>query len=207
VKTSIPNGKRPSSLPAIHIGSFLSGKIFVPINLPDYLRRDGFMDIAKDRVAILEYTVRLDDGSYVKGENGPVSLNFVAGYEQVLPALEARLLGLEQGAEAEFVIPAAEAFGEYDESQVQERTFEVFPEGRTLQAGRWAVATNEETQTQYGYFVRKRTDSSLVLDFNHPLAGKALHYRVKVVHVRDALKEELEYLRPCEHASDQEGTS
>ncbi|MCE5243964.1 MAG: peptidylprolyl isomerase [Syntrophobacteraceae bacterium] len=164
------------------------------------------MDIAKDRMVILEYTVRLPDGSYVKGENGPVSLNFVAGYEQILPALEARLLGLEQGQETEFVIPAAEAFGEHDESQVMEKTFEEFPEGRTLQAGRWAVATNTETQAQYGYFVKKRNEESVVLDFNHPLAGKDLHYRVKVVHVRAASGEELEYLRPCEHAEDAEAS-
>ena len=159
------------------------------------------MDVAKDRLTILEYTVRLDDGSYVKGEDGPVSLNFIAGYEQVLPALESRLLGIEQGTELDLVIPAREAFGERNESQVQEKSFTEFPEGRSLEPGRWVVATNRESMAQYSYFVRKRTDDGVVLDFNHPLAGKDLHYHIKVVHVREALKEELEYLRPCEHAT------
>jgi FKBP-type peptidyl-prolyl cis-trans isomerase SlyD len=51
------------------------------------------MEIAKDRFVILEYDLRLEDGSCVKGENGPVSMNFIAGYNQILPALEQKLLG------------------------------------------------------------------------------------------------------------------
>ena len=164
------------------------------------------MEIAKDMAVVIEYTVRLKDGSYVKGENGPVSLNFIAGYEQILPGLEQRLLGLAQGAESEFVIPAAEAFGEHDKSQVRTRTFEEFPNGRSLEAGKWVVATHELTQSQYTYYVKDKTDDAVVLDFNHPLAGKDLHYRVKVMRVRPALKEELQYVRPCEHGETSEGT-
>jgi FKBP-type peptidyl-prolyl cis-trans isomerase SlyD len=156
------------------------------------------MEVGKDRFVILEYRVHLDDGSYVKGENGPVSLNFVVGYDQVLPALERRLLGLGEGVEVEFVVPAAEAFGEYDASQVHVRTFEEFPEGRSLEAGKWIVATNEHTRAQYGYYVKGKDKETITLDFNHPLAGKDLYYQVKVVSVRPALKEELEYLRPCD---------
>jgi FKBP-type peptidyl-prolyl cis-trans isomerase SlyD len=156
------------------------------------------MEVGKDMFVIIEYRVQLDDGSYVKGENGPVSLNFIVGYEQVLPALERNLLGLSQGANVSFVIPASQAFGERDASQVYTRTFEEFPEGRALTRGKWIIATNEETQAQYGYYVVEKAEETITLDFNHPLAGKDLIYQVKVAAVRPALKEELEYLRPCE---------
>jgi FKBP-type peptidyl-prolyl cis-trans isomerase SlyD len=155
--------------------------------------------IAKDSFVVIEYDVRLDDGSFIKGETEPVSMNFVAGYGQLLPGLEKRLLGLSQGAEAQFVIPAPEAFGEHDKNLVRTRTFVEFPAGLQLEPGKWAVAKNEDTQTQFGYFVSEKTASSVTLDYNHPLAGKNLHYRVRIVHVRQALTEELEYLRPCEH--------
>jgi len=157
------------------------------------------MEIRKDASVTMEYTVRLNDGSYVKGENGPVSLHFIAGYDEILPSLETRLLGIEEGVEADFVIPADEAFGEHDPSQVCTRTFDEFPEGRNLQAGRWALATNPETDAQYSYLVREKTSDTVVLDFNHPLAGRDLYYHVKVIRVRPAMKEELEFLRPCEH--------
>ena len=157
------------------------------------------MEVGKDMFIIVEYRVRLDDGSYVKGENGPVSLNFVMGYQQVLPALERNLQGLSEGSETAFVIPAAEAFGDYDALQIHTRSFEEFPEGRSLAVGKWIVATNMQTQAQYSYFVKARTEETVTLDFNHPLAGKDLHYQVKIIGVRPALKEELEYLRPCEH--------
>ena len=159
------------------------------------------MEIAKDSFVIIEYDLRLEDGSFVKGENGPVSMNFIAGYGQLLPALEQKLLGLEQGTETSIVIPARDAFGEYDRSLLKTRTLAEFPEGRRLEPGKWVMATNEETQSQYSYLVLEKTDSSITLDFNHPLAEKDLHYRVKVVLVRPAQPEELEFLRPCEHGA------
>jgi len=164
------------------------------------------MKITKDSFVVIEYDLRLDDGSYIKGETEPVSMNFVVGYGQLLPALEKRLLGLTQGVEVQFVIPASEAFGEHDKNLVRTRTFTEFPAGHKLEPGKWAIAKNEDTHTQFGYFVSEKTDSSVTLDYNHPLAGKDLHYRIRIVHVRQALKEELEYLRPCEHgeASSQE---
>jgi FKBP-type peptidyl-prolyl cis-trans isomerase SlyD len=156
------------------------------------------MEIVKDHFVVIEYTVRLEDGSYTKGENGPVSLNFVVGYDQVLPALEQRLLGLREGVEVDFVIPAREAFGEHDPGQVRTKTFTEFPEGVRLPMGKWVVATDSQTRSQYTYFVKEKTNEAVVLDFNHPLAGKDLYYHVKVVKVRPAHQEELEYLRPCE---------
>lgn len=157
------------------------------------------MKIAKDSFVVIEYDLRLDDGSFVKGENGPVSMNFIAGYGQVLPGLEKRLMSLEQGSETQFIVPAADAFGEYDEDLIRTRAFSEFPAGKHLEPGKWAVARNEATQAQYSYLILEKNDTSVRIDYNHPLAGKDLRYRVKVVHVRPALKEELEYLRPCEH--------
>lgn len=156
------------------------------------------MRIAKDSFVVLEYTIQLDDGAFVKGENGPVSMNFIAGYNQVLPALEQRLMGVESGEELDFVIPAASAFGRHDPDRVRVRSFQEFPAGRDLEPGRWGVATNDDTGAQYGYYVVAKGDDSVTLDFNHPLAGKDLHYRVRVCLVRPATREELEYLRPCE---------
>jgi len=160
------------------------------------------MEITKDKFAILEYSVRLEDGTYVKGEGCNASLNFVAGYDQILPALEKQLIGMSAGTETEFVITADNAFGAYDEALVETRSFADFPEGRNLETGKWVIASNKQTGAQYSYYVRQKTSEAVALDFNHPLAGKDLYYHVKVIHVRPALAEELEFLRPCQHGVD-----
>jgi FKBP-type peptidyl-prolyl cis-trans isomerase SlyD len=157
------------------------------------------MPIAKDTFVVIEYSVRLDDGSFVKGGNTPASMNFIVGYGQVLPALENGLVGLEQGAQKELMIPAQEGFGEHDQSLVRTMALSEFPQGRDLVPGRWAIAKNDSTGAQYSYFVCDKTDSTITLDYNHPLAGKDLYYNVKVMLVRPALAEELEFLRPCGH--------
>jgi len=165
-------------------------------------------EVAKDHFVILEYRVHLKDGSFVKGSREEAaSLNFIAGYGQILPALEKRLLGLRVGETSRFVIPVAEAFGEHDPSQVRRRRLSDFPEGRSLEAGKWVVATNPLTEAQYSYFVKEKTDDEVVLDFNHPLTGEELFYEVAVTHVRPALPEELEFLRPCEQGKEDEETA
>ena len=162
------------------------------------------MKISPNTFVIIEYSVRLKDGSFVKGENGPVSLNFIAGYNQVLPALEHRLLGLSAGDGSDFTIPASHAFGERDKKQVHRHYFSDFPEGRDLEVGKWVIARNEATQAQYSYYVLDKSEEWVDLDFNHPLAGQDLIYRVLVKHVRSATEDEIAYLRPCEVGSEDE---
>ncbi len=161
------------------------------------------MQIAKNSFVVIEYTLRLEDGSFIKGEKEPASMNFIAGYGQILPALESGLLGLEQGMEKELKIPARQAFGESDPSLIKTTALSDFPAGRDLEPGRWAIARNQSTGAQYSYLVREKTDTEITIDYNHPLTGKDLYYHVKVVLVRAALDEELEYLRPCEHGQAQ----
>ncbi|MCX7822418.1 MAG: peptidylprolyl isomerase [Syntrophobacterales bacterium] len=157
------------------------------------------MEILKDCVVTIEYTVQLDDGSYVKGSpDSPASMSFTVGYDQILSALEANLYGLKEGEEVSFVIKASQAFGHYKKELLKRRNFEEFPEGRDLIPGRWVVATNPNTRAQYAYKVIEKTDHDVLLDFNHPLAGKDLFYTVKIIKVRHATEEELAFLRPCE---------
>jgi FKBP-type peptidyl-prolyl cis-trans isomerase SlyD len=129
-------------------------------------------------------------------------MNFIAGYGQVLPSLEQELIGLEQGAQKEVTIPARDGFGEREPSLVQTMAFSEFPQGRDLEPGKWAMAKNESTGARYSYFVSEKTASTITVDYNHPLAGRDLHYFVNVILVRPALPEELEYLRPCEHGQE-----
>ncbi|ROQ93310.1 FKBP-type peptidyl-prolyl cis-trans isomerase [Desulfosoma caldarium] len=159
------------------------------------------LEVFKDRWVVVEYHVTLEDGTVVLGGDEPAALNFAVGYGHVLPALESRLLGHKPGETLEFVIPAEEAFGPYDPRQVKRRSYEEFPQGRTLQPGKWVVASNDRTGAQYCYYVRSKDADGIVLDFNHPLAGKDLYYHLRIVKVRDLTPDELIELRPCQSTS------
>ena len=155
---------------------------------------------SENSYVILKYTVTLENGEIVKGdpEEGLAHMEFVTGYNQVIPGLERRVIGLSQGDAAEITVNPDEGFGAYDPSLIQEKTFEKFPEGKNLEEGRWALATNPQHRVTFGYLVLEKKTDRVVLDYNHPLAGKTLVYQVKVEMVREANREELEILRPCE---------
>jgi len=149
----------------------------------------------------LKYRVRLETGEAVKGDpaRGLAHMEFVTGYNQVLPALESKVIGLSEGQEVAFAVPPEEAFGQYDPSLVQERTFGEFPQGRDLKEGRWVRASNPDHLVSFGYKVLEKRADRVVLDYNHPLAGHSLYYQVKIDKVSEASKEDLEILRPCEY--------
>lgn len=150
----------------------------------------------------IKYTVRLESGEIIKGdpEEGLAHMDFVTGYNQVIPGLERRLVGSSRGDELEIQLPPEEAFGHYAPSLVQEKTFEEFPDGKNLVEGRWVRATNPQHRVTFGYLVLKKEADRVILDYNHPLAGKKLNYQVSVEEVREATQEELEILKPCEFA-------
>jgi FKBP-type peptidyl-prolyl cis-trans isomerase 2 len=150
----------------------------------------------------LKYTVRLETGEIVKGDpaRGLAHMEFVTGYHQVLPALEGKVIGLSRGEELQFSVPPEDAFGPYDPSLVREKTFAEFPQGRELEEGRWVRATNYDHLVSFGYKVVEKRADRIVLDYNHPLAGKTLLYTVTIEKIGEVGKEDLEILKPCEHA-------
>lgn len=148
----------------------------------------------------IRYTVSLASGEIIRGDphDGLEYMDFFTGFEQALPGLEKRLIGLQQGDDIMLSIPAEEAFGMYDPSLVKEKNFYEFPEGKGLEPGKWVLAKNEKHKISWGYYVKGKSTDHITLDYNHPLAGKDLVYQLKIVETRPATQAELEILRPCD---------
>jgi FKBP-type peptidyl-prolyl cis-trans isomerase SlyD len=148
----------------------------------------------------IRYSLRTAEGEYIKGDprEGLAILEIFTGYNQLIPGLERRLVGVGAGEKMQPRLSVDEAFGPYRPELIKEKGYDEFPEGRQLEAGRWAVARNEETRTAYGYFVKEKKEDRIVLDYNHPLAGKELIYDLEVLEARPATEEERTLLRPCE---------
>jgi FKBP-type peptidyl-prolyl cis-trans isomerase SlyD len=160
--------------------------------------------IASDQYVVLEYRLHLDSGEQLRGTaEAPDRLTFVAGYKELMPALERRLIGLREQDSVEFVIPADEAFGLCDPENVQEWSRKVFPPEMELQPGQQVVPANLPFPPEYPLTVKEVKENTVILDLNHPLAGHDLHYAVKVMEVRPATPEELEPLQQCKSCAEE----
>jgi FKBP-type peptidyl-prolyl cis-trans isomerase SlyD len=157
------------------------------------------MIIHRDCFVRLAYRLQLNSGEYIRGSaEQPDILTYVAGYKELLPALENQLLGLKPGDERQFVIPALEAFGSRDPWLVQEWQKKRFPADVELRPGMSVVPYPCAIEVAYPYKVLEVKDEIVIIDQNHPLAGEDLHYAVQILEVRSAAPEELEPLQDCE---------
>jgi len=122
-----------------------------------------------------------------KGSAEP--LEFIMGKGQVIPGLEKGLCGMAQDESADLVIPAADAYGDYNEEAVQTLPIEQF-EGVELKDGLTLYGQSEDGQTTQ-VTVKSFTDKDVNIDFNHPMAGKDLMFSVVIKSARAATEDEI----------------
>lgn len=125
-----------------------------------------------------EFTLKLEDGSVVQSNEGAEPLTYVHGESQILPALEEQLEGLGVDDRKAVKLAAEEAYGEVKDEAFQEVPAEQIPEdARRVGAQLSAEGFNGAIR------VHEVRSDTVVLDFNHPLAGKDLTFDIRVVSV------------------------
>jgi FKBP-type peptidyl-prolyl cis-trans isomerase SlyD len=149
------------------------------------------MKISDKTVVDVDYTLHLGDGEVVDRSEGE-PLSYIQGAGQIVPGLEQALEGLEPGATKQVVVPPADGYGEHDARGVQEVQREAFPEGFEPKVGMQLVA-EAPNGDPVQFTIRELRPSTILVDFNHPLAGRTLHFDVTIRGVRAATEEELEH--------------
>lgn len=149
--------------------------------------------VANDKVVSMNYTLKDDDGNVLDASEGE-PLEYLQGHSNIIPGLEKALAGLNVGEKKVVVVRPEEGYGEYDpelQISLEREQFrgEVPPEGAVveLQADDGDMLVGK---------VSKVTDTEVLLDANHPLAGKTLHFEVEITSVRDASTEEISHGHP-----------
>jgi FKBP-type peptidyl-prolyl cis-trans isomerase SlyD len=150
------------------------------------------MEIAKDTVVSIDYRLHLGDGNIVDESDEGEPLVYLHGYEEIVPGLEKALEGKKAGDSLKVTVAPEDAYGQYDKDGVEEVPREDFPPDMELEAGGIVTATDEEGD-DVDFLVKEVREKTVVVDFNHPLAGKTLHFEVTVREVRKATPEELEH--------------
>ena len=147
------------------------------------------MEVAQDRVATLEYTVRFADGRPVDstGECGPLAV--MVGGGQLFPALEDRILGMRAGETRTFEIPAEDAYGPWHETLVRTIPRENLSPDLELTVGEEYRMKGPDGKPRRFRLLEVGADT-VRADFNSPNAGQALVATVTVVSVRAPTPEE-----------------
>jgi FKBP-type peptidyl-prolyl cis-trans isomerase SlyD len=149
------------------------------------------MQISKNKVTIIEYTLKNSEGEILDTSEGQEPMAYIHGIGNLLPALEAVLEGKGVGDEVVVSIPPEEGYGIPDAELVQVVERNVFPEEDDLHIGMQFQAQDDDGT--HVIWVTDIAGDEVTIDGNHPLAGETLNFDVKVVGVRDAGAEELDH--------------
>ncbi|WP_118132974.1 peptidylprolyl isomerase [Oceanicella sp. SM1341] len=128
----------------------------------------------------LHYKGSLDDGSVFDSSEGRDPLSFELGSGQIIPGLEAGLTGMEVGEKRTVRVEAADAYGEHQPERMQAVERARLPGHIPTDPGTQLQVQTQDGQT-LNVTIADVTDTEVVLDANHPLAGKALIFDVELV--------------------------
>ncbi len=148
------------------------------------------MTIENNMVVGIEYTLQdANTKDQLDTNVGAAPLEFIAGKGHIIPGLESKLMGLENGAKTDVVVAAEDGYGEVNEEAIQTLPKEQFA-GIDLQEGMALYGTGENGETVQ-VTVKAIGDNDVTIDYNHPMAGRTLMFSIAVVSLREATAEEL----------------
>lgn len=149
------------------------------------------MQISEKKVASIDYTLKNDAGDVVDTSSGREPLAYLHGANNIIPGLEKALEGKAVGDTVEVTVEPGEAYGDRQDSLVQEVPREAFQGVDEIKEGMQFQA--QGPQGPVLVTVKAVADDNVTIDGNHPLAGETLHFSVEVKDVRDATDEEMEH--------------
>lgn len=147
------------------------------------------MQIAKNSVVTLDYTVVDPDGNMIDDGQQPL-VYLHGGYDGIFPALEEALHGKTVGEKLKIKLQPEDAFGDYDEELVLVEDVGQFPENIEVGMSFERVGDDDEEMI---YRITDIADGKVVVDGNHPLAGTALVFDLTIAGVRPASAEEMSH--------------
>ena len=134
----------------------------------------------------LEYTLKDDGGKVLDSNKGQAPLTYTQGEKQIIPGLEQALSGMRAGDEKKVTIKPVDAYGEVNPNAVTEVPKEMLPPD-ALKVGTELVAQSQAGDRRI-VRIKEVREKTVLVDLNHPLAGKTLFFDVKVLGVEPATK-------------------
>jgi len=146
----------------------------------------------KDNLVVtLDYELIVEEETLESTEEGE-PIQFIQGLGQIIPGLESAVYGLKVGDQKTLTIQPEDAYGEYDPESLQEVNIEEFSEEVPLEVGTFLDLRDDEDEVLSAQIIAV-DEETITLDFNHPLAGKTLTFKITVTNLRPPTDEELDH--------------
>jgi len=158
------------------------------------------MNIQKNHVVSLHYTLTEDttDGELIEETYNSDPLEFIFGVGMMLPSFEEYLENKVAGDSFAFTLEPEDAYGLYEDQAVVEIPMGSFVDDtgnvdKTKLIPGSPLQMNDQEGRMYNGVVLEAKDESIVVDFNHPMSGRTLHFKGEILTVRDATDSELDH--------------
>src|SRR3989338_7720128 len=139
--------------------------------------------IKKGNKVKIEYTGTFDDGIvFDASEKHSQPLEFEVGSGQVIKGFDDAVVGMKKGEEKKIVIPPAEAYGEVKAELNKKVPRKQLPQDQEPKVG-MVLAVGLPNGQQFPARIVAVTTEDVTINLNHPLAGKTLHFKIKVAEV------------------------
>ena len=130
----------------------------------------------------LHFTLRLSEGRLVTTTRSSKPMTVTLGETALVPGLEEGILGMEEGESRTIVVPPEKGYGTHRKDKVLSVKRDSLPD-QQLSPGMMLEGVDPETKKKVRTQVLQVKPDVVVLDFNHPMAGKELHFDVEVLSV------------------------
>ena len=138
--------------------------------------------VVKDgSIVSLEYTLTGDDGKVIDSNKGKAPLKYVQGQHQIVPGLEREIVGMKVGSEKHVKVKPEDGYGPVDPRGFIEYPREEIP-ANGLKVGAVLMGKGPQGQPVRAR-VKEIKEKTVIIDMNHPMAGKNLNFDVKVLDI------------------------
>jgi FKBP-type peptidyl-prolyl cis-trans isomerase SlyD len=164
------------------------------------------MKIDKKSFVTIDYLINLGQEETYPPDGKPEEISFCMGWGAMPPGLEAALIGLEENDYKVITLSAEQAYGEFEDELVMEVPRADFAPEVEVRPGLVFETENEDGQPVY-FIVHEVRPETVLINFNHPLAGKNLEVSFTIRQVREATPEDLKEHHAFTCSECQEGGS
>ena len=151
-----------------------------------FLKLNNSMSQVKEHNTVkVNYTGKLSDGQVFDSSEGKEPLEFTLGQGHLIPGFEKALIDMKLKEKKTITIVTEQAYGEIDNDLIQEVNKSKLPQDINPEVGMGLVSKSQDGQETNLVIVEVR-EESIVIDGNHPLAGKDLIFDLEVLGIKDS---------------------